>query len=366
MELVNYYDNLHPAIGNVGVLTLNEIKSDAFNKKIALLGNDVDNGLFAQRLKEYGIEQKSLAELSDECIVVCTAEDFPRDKEVFFKMINEANSIGINKLYCIHEFSSGFCLGAEKVVTDRKHVFDAYEILQDDISKECFLHFLKWVSTPYHWNMDMKEDTFGISDKKRYGNSYEFDDSDLCDFWGKNVILCNSDEWKKNDKTINKCAHASSLYLFFPKDEDRIKLFEQINSSEEGFKDNYFVYRSILSNIDDISEKKFFRFSGGSPLEMPPIFKTVRSICADDFFEDCHSSIDAIVLDMGYEFTKAIHGANGIIGKYNPIIVIKGFNRADYLWDAILWSNKNFPNKKISLRRNEVENIINGYEIIIY
>ena len=394
--LNEYYEKLHPAIGQYKILHWHELKalySHYFHShKVYFLGTVHDCKLFEERFDIYSIpyygeilvtkdieyiEKKDFEssisiskDTQDEIIVIIAIPDYPADIESYEKVQVVLRLFSIDVPYVIHEFSAGFALGSDSIKSDRRLIEKTMEILADHESRNCFLRTISALNTPFQWNMDIKEQNYGISDTKtKEVSSYKEDslNADSLNFLSNMegyLIVCNSMELKKGDPCIKKVIKYPKSVLYLPNYFTRLRAREFFSYQQKSY------VLPILDSIlwDECGENKIsvMKCTGGTPLEYEKEFQNVETVTIDSVSKKLKGNrISAIVLDMDVYYKKALTGARDTIIEYFPVIVVQGFKKISELWNAILWCYEQFHEYDVYLYRYETDSINEGHMIIL-
>lgn len=383
--LNRYYEKLHPAIGRYKILHWHEIK--AFHShKIYFLGTEHDCKLFEERFDVYGIpyigeilvtkdieyiEKKDFegssaaAESPNEPIVIITIPDYPADIDTYEKVQGVLKLFSIDVPCVIHEFSAGFALGSESIKADRGLIEKTMEILADNESKNCFLQTLSVLNIPFHWNMDIKEQNYGIFDTKMEKvTSYK--KVSLNFFLNMNgyLIVCNSMELKKGDPCIKEMINHPKSVLYLPNYFTRLRAREFFSYQQKSYK--LPIFDSILWDRYGEDRISVMKCTGGTPLDYEKKYQIVETVTIDIVSKKLKGErISVIVLDMDVYYKRALAGAKYTIIENSPVIVVQGFKKISELWNAILWCYKQFQEYDICLYRYDADNINEGHMIIL-
>lgn len=379
-------ENLHPAIGQIDILYWHEIKKNKYSN-IYFLGTDLDCALFQERFNIYKIDyagtlivskdlefcgifdkygnQNSHMELYPTIIV--TMPDYPQDIFLYKRLQEILYTCGIKRPCIIHEFSAGFALGAELMAKDKTKIYEAYNNLLDENSKNCFYKMLKTVSIPYHWNMDLKEHNYGIRDPKRY--SYKDEDDLFKQLEGdikteQFVLICCATELKKNDPIISYSLKHKKSMLFLPRSIARLRVREFFEQQMCQY--TVPILGNILWNSCGNINISMMKYTGGTPLAYEKKKYNIDAVTIKAISDSLgNEKIGLISLDMGLEFKKAIDGGIDVIENDNPIVLIQGFKMINELWETIIWCHTRLVRYNISLFRYETDNVCEGHVVVL-
>lgn len=381
------YSGLHPALGSVEILYWHELKKSHNQMSLFLYGDSYSCRLFVEWFKPYGIAVEGIilsepkATSGDQwdipvftpdtwnksqwenSAVVVTLRDFPGNIDLYHAEMDKLGKMGVSRPYIIHDFSSGFALGAEKIVESRMQIENAINCLEDEDSKQCFIAFLQHLNVPHHWNMDITAETFGIPDPKRTMVS-EWEDPCDCSVSSESVILfCNTVEWHGHDPKLALIKYCKDCILFFPHSLARLKLREYIGCGR--VVNAPIILSSALWDSD--GEKTFHVpcITGGTPLSYESKVAEYKTVTVDSVMAATGKFPDLIVLDMDNAFPAAIHGAHASILAHHPSIAVNGFSRAHFLWNAVNELHRLLPHYSIYLRRYPSENPMEGHTIFL-
>jgi len=387
-KLAAFYNRIHPALHSKNILFWHQIKKTKFDRPILLYGNPVSCELLIQRLNTCGIHPTGVIlsegtalnikeipvlvdnEIKDrigKSILLVTLQDYPGTVENYLSVEKQLKKLGCEKPYVIHEFSSGFALGAENLVDQQHYVEQAYDLLKDKTSRSCYLAFLEHINRPYHWNMDIRSENFGIPDNKRYEQSGEWEFEPIPFINLKESLLLHSctTDWNKNDPFIRLSKFAQKAVFLNPHDLYRMKLRELLSREMLDTVKNTAVLNNILWEQSGLIQIEKEQYAGGTPLSYSVQTITINALTVDDLMRQMPTEkLGLIVLDMNSDYMKAIHGATITIEKDNPTIAVCGFKSAEKLWKSIVHLYESFPTWSIKLRRYPCENVIMGH--IIY
>jgi hypothetical protein len=382
--LEKFYRNIHPALKDVGILYLHELKNGHKNNSpLFLLGDEHSCELFKERLNHYHIQVEGFIIISvdmttskmllnnGECIkelplgaiVVVTFQDYPGNIKLFQKVQRVIIYLNITRPYIIHDFSSGFAVGAEHIVNDKEYITEVYNFLSDS-SKDCFCSFLEHITTPYRWNMDIKSVNYGIPDKFKVENgNMTFEQYVYPKLEEGYVLFCDCTEFRKTDpkwRLISK----SKCIIFSPNYLVRLRLREYFDLC--GINYNVPIVISALWDSNGSEKISFSKYTGGTPLLYERYDSQVSVTTVDTVMESLRDErLQLIILDMDDNYQRAINGARNTITRNHPVIIIKGFSHADYLWNAIRWIKFNLPQYSVSLTRFPSDNILQGHSIVL-
>lgn len=370
--LEKQFHNLHPALWEVTYLHWTQISSESLTD-VVLVGDRVSCKLMELRLSQKGIcpigevyldNEYSCCDYSEKVTFLMTLQDFPGELARYVHVREKLMDRNINQVSVIHDFSSGFALGAEKLIPEKNNIRYAYEMLDGMDSKRRLLSFLSQINKPYHWNMDMRAENFGIPDSNQYKPEHEW--VDILPLPPQNdkalLIYCSSKEWNDNDPYLNWSQFYPSSMFFLPDKLYRMKFIEFIRKnklkSEKLFISKKMLYRSCGSFT---FHKR--AFSGGTPL-----LYQVQDIPVEGISIDAISprpKLGSLVLAVDDAFEDIILGAQDSISSDKPVIIIQGFSQADQLWNSVCKIPNLLPGYSISLYRYATENITQGYSILL-
>ena len=368
------YRKMHPAIGNIGILYWHEICSGSETAPLYIWGDQNSCELFVQRFENNGVsyagvvtqDQKLSFQFTEDAKVVVALRQFPGDRKLYSSVIRQLNHLGVHIPYTIHEFSSGFPLGSERLISDRESIENAYSILEDDVSRNCYLHFLKKCTTPYYWNMDFSEESFGIPNP-RMGSMREdeFWDSSLsevtCDDY---VFFCMLNEFHAHDPNLQLLLTHDRCVVFCPDTLARMRLREWL--LKRGHSLEIPIIDSALWDYPGSDSYWRTQWSGGTPIAYPPQEKKIRTDAVDRTVSMIQEGkLKLLLLSMEDLYERALTGAKKTIASHATVIMVNGFHRADLLWSAINDLHQAFPEQQLLLRQYQTENILEGFYIIL-
>lgn len=370
--LEKQFYNLHPALWEVTYLHWAHISPESL-ADVVLVGDRVSCKLMELRLKQKGIcpigevyldNEDSCCDYSEKVTFLMTLQDFPGELARYIQIRGKLISKNINQVSVIRDFSSGFALGTEKLISEKNNIRYAYAMLDGVDSKRRLISFLSQINKPYHWNMDMRADNFGIPDHNQYRPECEW--ADILPMPPQNdkslLIYCSSRDWNDNDPYLNWSQFYSSSMFFLPDKLYRMKFIEFIRKnkfkSENLFISKKMLYRSCCSFT---CHKR--AFSGGTPLLYPARDILVEGISIDAIAP--RPKLGTLVLAVDDAFEDIILGAQDSISSDKPIIIIQGFSQADQLWNSVCKIPNLLPGYSISLYRYATENITQGYSIFL-
>lgn len=370
--LEKQFYNLHPALWDVTYLHWAHISPESL-ADVVLVGDRVSCKLMELRLKQKGIcpigevyldNEDSCCDYSEKVTFLMTLQDFPGELARYIQIRGKLISKNINQVSVIRDFSSGFALGTEKLISEKNNIRYAYAMLDGVDSKRRLISFLSQINKPYHWNMDMRADNFGIPDHNQYRPECEW--ADILPMPPQNdkslLIYCSSRDWNDNDPYLNWSQFYSSSMFFLPDKLYRMKFIEFIRKnkfkSENLFISKKMLYRSCCSFT---CHKR--AFSGGTPLLYPARDILVEGISIDAIAP--RPKLGTLVLAVDDAFEDIILGAQDSISSDKPIIIIQGFSQADQLWNSVCKIPNLLPGYSISLYRYATENITQGYSIFL-
>lgn len=383
--LNEYYEKLHPAIGRYKILHWHEIK--AFHSpNFCFLGTEHDCKLFEERFDIYGIPyigeilvtkdieyvektnfegSSAVTESLNEPIVIITIPDYPADIDIYEKVQGVLKLFNIDMPYVIHEFSAGFVLGSESIKSDRGLIEKTMEILADNESRNCFLQTLSVLNTPFHWNMDIKEQNYGIFDAKtKEVTSYKEVSLNFFSNMNGYLIVCNSMELKKGDPCIDEMIKHPKSVLYLPNYFTRLRAREFLSYQHKSYK--LPILDSILWDRCGKDKISVMKCTGGTPLDYEKEIQIVETVTIDNVSKKLKGErISVIVLDMDVYYKRALAGAKDTITENSPVIVVQGFKKISELWNAILWCYKQFQEYDVCLYRYEADNVNEGHMIIL-
>ena len=370
--LEKQFYNLHPALWDVTYMHWAHISPESL-ADVVLVGDRVSCKLMELRLKQKGIcpigevyldNEDSCCDYSEKVTFLMTLQDFPGELARYIQIRGKLISKNINQVSVIRDFSSGFALGTEKLISEKNNIRYAYAMLDGVDSKRRLISFLSQINKPYHWNMDMRADNFGIPDHNQYRPECEW--ADILPMPPQNdkslLIYCSSRDWNDNDPYLNWSQFYSSSMFFLPDKLYRMKFIEFIRKnkfkSENLFISKKMLYRSCCSFT---CHKR--AFSGGTPLLYPARDILVEGISIDAIAP--RPKLGTLVLAVDDAFEDIILGAQDSISSDKPIIIIQGFSQADQLWNSVCKIPNLLPGYSISLYRYATENITQGYSIFL-
>ena len=370
----SFYERLHPAIGKIGIFEWDNLKAGDINTPLYLWGDDISCELFRQRFKANNIKYEgiinsgfgdNLNSLPEGATVIVTLKDFPSDITLYYNVSSQLAKIGIKKPYIIRDFSSGFALGSEHVVRDRNKIESSYWILGDEDSKACFEAFLENSVVPYHWNMDITADVFGIPDPYRPDNhKWNYGDLDNNIAEKSFVLFCITGEFKRNDPNYELLNTHSNCVVLCPDSLSRLRMRECFNHAlvEHGIP----IIDKTLWDSDKTVYYQRYKWHGGTPLYYSGKSVRAQGIALDRLVA-CSKGMDVslLILNMNEDYIHALRGAKTYILNNRVEVRILGFHTADCLWNAITRINTEFPEKDILLRRYFSENPLEGHCIVI-
>lgn len=378
------WNDLHPAIGNIDILHWHELKKNKI-ENIFFLGTDYDCSLFEERFRQYRIDYcgkilvspdfqieailddagEPIREVKSNAKLIIAMPDYPSDVVLYERIKSIMDGYDLGRPHVIHEFSSGFALGTEKIIADRNIIEKAYSALCDQKSKTTFTTTLRSITFPYHWNMDIKEQNYGIRDPKRYPHSGDWCDELLINIdLEKYVLHCCSKELKKSDPMIVFTLIRKNAVVFCPNFTTRLRLREFMTVKE--LNHNVPLLDSILWDTNGNTTIPIMKYTGGTPLIYDQELRVVETVAVDNISQLLEGEqIGLISLDMGLEYRNALQGSCCTIEKHKPLIVIQGFKRINELWETIVWIHTNFVFYDIFMYRYETDNINEGHLIVL-
>jgi len=368
------YQHMHPAIGKIGILYWHEICSGGEAAPLYIWGDKNSCELFVQRFDNNGIsyagvvtsDRESGFRFPEDAKVIVALRQFPGDRELFSSVIQQLSYLGVHIPYTIHEFSSGFPLGSERLISDRDSVENAYSILEDDISRSCYLRFLKNCTMPYFWNMDFSEESFGIPNPRiesvRKNQFWEASLSErVCDDY---VFFCILNEFHAHDPNWQLLMTHDRCIVFCPDPLTRTRLREWLLKREHSLE-----IPIINAALWDHSGSDFYRraqWSGGTPIDYPTQERKIRTDSVDRLVSTIQDGrLKLLLLSMEDLYGKALTGAKKTIAFHDTEIWVSGFHRTDLLWSAINDLHRAFPERLLLLRQYQTENALEGFYIIL-
>ena len=362
----------HPALWEVEYLHWALINSESLTD-VVLVGDSISCKLMEVRLnqkniypigKEYLDEEVCSCEYPKNATFLITLQDFPGELNEYKATRKKLALKRITRVSVIREFSSGFALGAEKAIVEKDVIRNAYNLLADTNSKNRLLRFLSQINNPYHWNMDICSDNFGIPDPKRYLPECEWrDDLPLPALNERSLLVyCSNRDWNNNDPFLKWSQHYTTSLFCLPDRLFRMKFIEYIRKNELRTKNLFVLDKMLASSSRSVTYNKH-AFSGGTPLLYQAERALAKGIPIDTLVS--HSRLGTLVLSVDDEFDDIILGAQNSILSDKPTIIIQGFSLADQLWNSISKIANLLPNYSISLFRYATENIIQGYSIFL-
>ena len=384
ISIEDIWNELHPAIGQIDILHWHELKKNKI-ENIYFLGSDYDCSLFEERFSQYGIDYagkllvspnlkveailgkhgEPIRKIKSNATVIVVMPDYPSNPLLYESIKNIIDGCDLGRPHVIHEFSSGFALGTEKIIADRSIIEKAYGVLCDEKSKTIFFRTLRNITLPYHWNMDIKEQNYGIRDPKRYPYGGDICDELLINIDSEKYVLhCCSMELKKNDPMIVFTLRHKNAVLFCPNMTTRLRLREFMAMKKNDFDPP--LLDSILWNSNGNTTISIMKYSGGTPLIYEKKLHAVETLTVDDISKSLRGKqIGLISLDMGLDYRKALQASCSTVEKDKPFIVIQGFKKINELWETIVWIHTNFVYYDIFLFRYETDNINEGHLIVL-
>lgn len=370
--LEEQFHMLHPALWEVTYLHWILVSPESL-ANVVLVGDRISCKLMELRLSQKGISPIGEVYLDDECpninypskvTFLMTLQDFPGELAGYIKTRKKLRAKSINRISVIRDFSSGFALGAEKIYSEKREIRRAYEILDGTNSKHRFIRFLSQINKPYHWNMDMRADNFGIPDPNRYMPKCEWADDLPIPPQNENSLLiyCSSRYWNDNDPYLNWSRFYPMSMFFLPHQLYRMKFVEFIRKNKINAESLYLskkmLYHSCTSFICHSRA-----FSGGTPLLYQEQNVLVNGISIDAISP--RPKLGALVLAVDDAFEDIIMGARESISADKPTIIIQGFSQANQLWISICKIPDILPGYFVSLYRYATESITDGYSIFL-
>lgn len=384
-SLDEIYRGIHPALGSIGTLHWNSIVDKTPATPLVLYGDTVSCELFRQRFENNNIPvagiilhggktaesvitpegPEVIQTLPDDAIVIVTLRDYPRDIELYYAVKSQLKEYGVIKPYVIHEFCSGFALNADKLISERDRVIQAFSLLLASSSRECFQEYIKNAATPYHWNMDITNELFGIEDTHRPTEKVwthgEYDpvlSDDGC------VVYCNTREFHCGDPRLKLLRTSRNSFMFYPNPISRLKLREYLSAQE--CTDGVLVLDRMLWNREGLETVVFKGYSGGTPLSYAGKKHVIHTMTVDGLMELLKElRLDLLVLDLDEDFVNVLEGAETVLHSDHPTIIINGFSKVDQLWNSIIKLNEMLPHYRMSLHRYPSANILEGHSIIL-
>lgn len=368
------YRQMHPAIGKIGILYWHEICSGSEAAPLYIWGDQNSCELFIQRFENNDVsyagvvtrDRESGFRFPKDAKVVVALRQFPGDRQAYSDVIRQLDNLGVHIPYTIHEFSSGFPLGSERLISDRDSVENAYSILEDDVSRNCFIHFLKKCTTPYYWNMDFSEESFGIPDP-RMGSVREgkFWESSLSEVARDNyVFFCILNEFHAHDPNLQLLMTHDRCIVFCPEPLARIRLREWLLKREHSLEIP--IIDAALWDRPGSDSCRRTQWSGGTPIAYPTQERTIRTDSVDRLVSTIRDGkLKLLLLSMEDLYGKALTGAQKTIALHDTAIMVSGFHRADLLWSAINDLHRAFPERQLLLRHYQTENTLEGFYIIL-
>lgn len=378
--LERYFELIPEAINLTRWINWCDVKSILFMKKIILLGSTVANALMKQRLADKGIDVFDEIDIFDSTLLedwlkkyrdiiieenlffLVPEQEYPANELIYLNVKRIFNLLGEKRINAIRDFSSGFPLGAEDILNDKTLIQNVFTVLKDDISKICFTEYLYTAISNYHWNMDIKENNFGIADKKSYEKrkNYILSTEDFDKYVrGRNFLFCSTRDWDKNNPIFSSASYKYLLFLF-PIRLSRMKLHELYDYESDSIN----ICDCILSDKDGEKIVDIRKYSGGTPLEYLVTKVKVNTCSIESISKRTFRNYDTIMIEMGDEFEDVLIESYVEILNNNTTLIVCGFGRVSELWKSISIVNKYLKDYVISLRRYETENIISGYLII--
>lgn len=370
--LEKQFQNLHPALWEVTYLHWTQISSESLTD-VVLVGDRVSCKLMKLRLSQKGIcpigevyldNEYSCCDYSEKVTFLMTLQDFPGELLSYIQVREKLIARNIHQVSVIRDFSSAFALGAENLISEKKSIRFAYEILDGMDSKRHLIRFISQINKPYHWNMDMRADNFGIPDSNQYRPEHEWVDIlPMPPQNGKSLLIyCSSKEWNDNDPYLNWSQFYPLSMFFLPDKLYRMKFIEFIRKNKLK-SENLFISRKMLYHSCCFFTCQKRAFSGGTPLLYQEQDVLVEGISIDAIAP--RPPIGILVLAVDDAFEDIILGARSSISSDKPIIIIQGFSRADQLWNSVCKIPNLLPGYSVSLYRYATENITQGYSIFL-
>ena len=370
--LEKQFHNFHPALWEVSYLHWAQISPESLTD-VVLVGDRVSCKLMELRLRQKGIcpigevyldNDNSCCAYSDKVTFLMTLQDFPGELSRYIQVRDKLIACNINHVSVIHDFSSGFALGAEKLISEKNNIRCAYKMLDGIDSKWRLINFLSQINEPYHWNMDMRAENFGIPDPNRYKPEHEW--VDILPMPPKNentlLIYCSSKEWNDNDPYLNWSQFYSMSMFFLPDMLHRVKFIEFMQKNKLKSKKLYISKKMLYRSCSTFTCHKR-EFSGGTPLVYQDQDILLEGISIDAISP--RPKLGTLVLAVDDEFEDIILGAQDSISADKPMIIIQGFTQADQLWNSVCKIPNLLPGYSISLYRYATENITQGYSIFL-
>lgn len=363
-----FYRGLHPAISQLNLLHWHELVNHSVSGPFYLFGDRVSCELVQQWFQHNHIELKGIIPddsgevcgLAEDEKVIVVYRDFPRDAELYARVRHSFKSLGLKKAYIIHDFSSGFAPGAERLIPEREQVERACGLLDDEASRDCFHAFLLNAAKPYHWNMDFTAETFGIPDPRRVQENAPAFAQTLQIPAAGYVFFCNTEEFSKNDPKLSLLGKHEGCVYFCPDRLARLRLREFC--AQQNWTLRAPILNGALWNSSGTAAVSRRKWSGGTPLSYPEDRTQVQTFTADSLMDGLpEKKLEALILNMADDCIKAIEGSIQTIKRDRTTVFINGFHRADLLWNVILKLHELIPDAGIRLSRYPSENVLEGH-----
>ena len=382
-RLAEIWESWHPALKEVNYIHWCDLEKAPYNRSVILCGTEIACALMKKRFEMISIqpagylyfdpysrekvEQNTRIVLNygkkwDNLIYVVALQDFPGDEKNYTRIRDYLFTVGIRELYVIHDFSASFAMGAECVWKERQMIEKAFRNLSDDKSRERLVSFLKTINKPFHWNMDIKKENFGIPDPNRYGLTSEWEDlvapSEVTT--NSRMIFCGL-HWNNSTPFFNWSSFFDYSLYMLPDQLCRLKFRQYIGKNKQQEK------IGIISECPSNNHKGVYlekeQFTGGTPIKYKTRMVFYNTVTIDSVAREIGGNTNYIIIDMDMGFIEALGGALQVIKSVHPIIMVTGFSRANMLWSSINYLSATFPNYSLNLLRFATENILQGYVI---